>query len=119
MGKPDYSIYMIRALLEGYSELEQGKIPFTKFAEYGVRIEKSSSSLVHLASILKADIDRGIRFALKPTEKLILITWLAHGVTIEQCSYWIGCDTVETKHIELKAVKKIYQFLNYGSKNKV
>ncbi len=117
--KPDYSIRMVTGLLEGYQELAQGRLPWDKLCDYGVQIDRSRFSFIPFVSTVKADIDRAIRYALKPTERFVILGWLIDGWSVQDCGYWIGFDILTTKDIERRAVRKMVRFLNFGVKKGV
>ena len=112
--KPDYTIRLVLSLLEGYEELSHGKLPWAKFADYGVKIDKTGSNAMPLAPTLKADIDRAIRYSLKPMERCIIVSRLISGW--QETIYWVNLSTEVVRGIELKAVNKIVLFLNQGIK---
>ena len=114
--RADYSIKLITALLEGYSDLAFGQLPVDKLIQYGIKIDRSKPHAAHFErpAILKADIDRAIRYSLRPTERCVLIGWLMAGFRREDCAFWINSGQVVLEHIASRAIRKMSRYLNTG-----
>lgn len=106
-----YSISLIRKLLANYDALEVGQLPFgdSGYAEYwGPRITRkgNSRSPSEMATLFKADIDRGIQ-QLSPEQKFIVLAMNIDERSPGDCAYWLGKDTSYVLDMEDKAIRRL------------
>ena len=100
--KPDYSVRLIRTLLAGYAELEQGNTPFETEGDAGVK-SRQGSRRRNMAEIFKADMDRAIR-VLSPRQKFVIICCDIECRNPHDIAYWLGSTVSDLLFWEKQAI---------------
>ena len=114
--KPDYSVGLIRRLLEGYAELEEGRNPLERSnnpPEYSVpSILKSplGNRNRNMPQILKADIDRAIQ-ALRPRQKFVVLCCDIDCRNPQDVAFWLGGTIKDIIKWEDEAVRFMSNYL--------